>query len=117
MKPDVLVRLTNQLNTMAPEFEQFRYASPQKSDDAMTAIYGTPLFEQRLKMAGAFPATASEYKDLDDIYKKEFPEDHADVITAAFTTLPKLLIPALSIPMTNADPAAPTPPFVRRESS
>lgn len=103
MKPDVLVRLTNQLKTVAPEFEQFRYASAQKTEDAMTAMYGTPLFVQRLNIAGAFPATASEYKDLDDIYRNEFPDDQADAITAALTTLPKFLIPARSIPMTNAE--------------
>lgn len=63
MKPDVLVRLTNQLNTTLAEVPQFRYASPVNKDEQATARYGTPFFVQALKNAGALPERAREYKE------------------------------------------------------
>lgn len=111
-----LVRFTNHAKTIDPLFAQFKYASGENSADANTAMYGTPCFVHFVKIFGAFPATASEYRDRELIYKNEFPELHAEVIITALITLGSPEIPASTIPTTNADDLAPTPPFVNRAS-
>ena len=116
MKPEVLVRFTNQLNTTAPLLATFRYASAQNNELATTAAYGTPPFVHLLKTLGALPVTASEYSERLERYKKELPEDHAD------RTIPPLMIegraemPALLMPTTKAEEPAPAPPSVNAAS-
>lgn len=60
MKPAVFVMFTNQLKTLDPEDPQRRYASAEKIEAPMTAMYGLPCLLHFLKMAGASPATAIE---------------------------------------------------------
>lgn len=107
MKPDVLVRLTNQLNTTAPELAQLRYAKAQKSEEPITAMYGTPYLLQRLKIAGALPLSASVYKDREDMYRKELPDDHAEVMMTALMMDGRTLMPALTMPTVKGELAAP----------
>ncbi|KAJ5047580.1 uncharacterized protein L3040_003402 [Drepanopeziza brunnea f. sp. 'multigermtubi'] len=70
--------------TLALSDATLRYARPLKSAVNPTAMYGTPCFVHLAKILGALPATAREYREREDMYKKEFPEDHAEVMTMAF---------------------------------
>ena len=60
MKPEVLVRFTNQVKTVEPLLPQFRYANGMNNALVATATYGTPFFVHFRNTAGALPATAME---------------------------------------------------------
>lgn len=93
------MRLTNQVKTVEPLLAQFRYARGVNIALAKTAIYGTPFLVHFLKTAGAFPATAIEYSDRLEMYKKELPEDQAEMMMTALITLSSPFIPAFLIPI------------------
>jgi len=112
MKPEVLVKFTNHPKTTAPLLAQFRYARGANNAEAITAMYGTPFLLHLVKTLGAFPVIANEYSDRELMYKNEFPELHAEVMITALMMLGSVEIPASTIPTTNADDAAPTPPSV-----
>lgn len=116
MNPDVFVWFTNQPNTTEPLLPQFKYARSEKSELHATALYGTPFLEHFMKMAGAFPATAREYRGLELMYNHELPDDHAEVMMTALTTLSRPLMPAFWILTTKAEPFAPAPPLVNLAS-
>lgn len=67
MKPEVLVRLTNQVKTVDPPLPQLRYAKGMNNALVKTATHGTPLLVHFLNTAGALPAIAREYSDLLDM--------------------------------------------------
>lgn len=69
-----------------------------------------------MKKLGALPVRANEYSDLDDKYRNELPDDHAEIMMPALMIEGRIGIPALYIPMTKADDPAPAPPSVRRGS-
>jgi hypothetical protein len=112
MKPDVFVKLTNQLKTTALSLPTFRYARAQKSEDAVTAQYGTPDLVHDLKMEGALPESASAYREREERKRKEFPDDQALMMIPALITLSSTGIPAFLMPATNGDEPAPDPPEV-----
>jgi hypothetical protein len=91
MKPDVFVKLTNQLKTTALSLPTFRYARAQKSEDAVTAQYGTPDLVHDLKMEGALPESASAYREREERKRKEFPDDQALMMIPALITLSSTL--------------------------
>lgn len=51
------------------------------------------------------------------MYKKEFPEDHADIKITALTIEGRTVMPAFAMPTTKGEEPAPAPPDVKRESS
>ena len=116
MKPEVLVRLTNQLNTTAELEPTFRYARAQKSEDAVTAQYGTPDFVQDLKILGALPERARAYSEREERKRKEFPDDQALMMMPALMMESRAGMPAFLIPATKGDAPAPAPPVVMRGS-
>ena len=59
IKPEVLVKLTNQLKTIELDVPTERYASSENSAETVTASQGTPQRLHVLKMLGAFPDMAS----------------------------------------------------------
>lgn len=63
----MLVRFTNHPKTTLPEFAQLRYARTEKRAEAVTAMYGTPCLVHLVKILGALPAIAKEYKDREDM--------------------------------------------------
>jgi hypothetical protein len=112
MKPEVFVKLTNQLKTTALSLPTFRYARTQNNEEAVTAQYGTPDLVQDLKMEGAFPDSASAYREREDKKRKELPEDQALMVIPALMMLSKTGMPAFLIPATKGDEPAPEPPDV-----
>jgi hypothetical protein len=112
MKPEVLVKFTNQLKTTALSLPTFRYARAQNNEEAATAQYGTPDLVHALKMEGALPDNASAYSEREDRKRKEFPEDQALTIIPALIILSKTGMPAFLIPATKGDEPAPEPPDV-----
>jgi hypothetical protein len=112
MKPEVFVKLTNQLKTTALSLPTFRYARTQNNEEAVTAQYGTPDLVQDLKMEGAFPDSASAYREREDKKRNELPEDQALMMIPALMMLSKTGMPAFLMPATKGDEPAPEPPDV-----
>lgn len=92
--PVQLIRLTSQLNTLAPELAQFRNARSEKAALKPTAKYGTPERVHRLNTFGAVPNTAMEYSERLAMYRNAFPADQADNKMTALMTESKPLMPA-----------------------
>ena len=68
-------------------------------------------------MRGAEPCTAREYRAREEMYRKELPDDHAEMRITALTMEGRVEMPALAIATTKGELPAPEPPLVRRGSS
>lgn len=104
----IVVKFWNQVNAVdGPPGATERYVRPAMDAVTKTHQYGTPELPHFRKNRGAclFWARAKRYRD--PVYKKALADEEAEVRMTALMIEGKIGIPALVIPITHGDWAAP----------
>ena len=104
------------MNAVAEEVPQFIYASKPMSEVIIKAGSGKPFLVHLAKILGACPSQARPYKVREAAYRSEFPAEKAATRMTALMIDGSTLIPARSMPITQGEADASSPPLINRGS-